>query len=68
MNLRELLKVHLVETIKVFKTNLKMGEELAVDAEILSTQLFLILRIGGRIVTDVSGPLAFSETLKIYVS
>ena len=68
MNRRELLKMHLVKTIKVVKTNLKTGEELAVDAEILSTELFLILRIGGRIVTDVSGPLASSEILKIYAS
>jgi len=64
MNRREFLKVHLVKTIKVVKTNLKTGEELAVDAEILSTELFLILRIGGRIVTDVSGPWVFSEILK----
>ena len=59
MNRRELLKMHLVKTIKVVKTNLKTGEKLAVDAEILSTKLFLILRIGGPVVTDVSDPLFY---------
>ena len=51
--------MHLVKTIKVVKTNLKTGEKLAVDAEILSTKLFLILRIGGHVVTDVSDPLFY---------
>jgi hypothetical protein len=40
----------------VVKTSSKMGEEPTVDAEFLSTQLFLILRIGGRVLTNVSGP------------
>jgi len=56
MNCRELLKAHLGRTLKVVKTSSKMGEEPAVDAEFLSTQLFLILRIGGRVLTNVSGP------------
>tara|TARA_B110000261_G_C13020413_1_gene331914 strand:+ start:726 stop:950 length:225 start_codon:yes stop_codon:yes gene_type:complete len=52
----ELLEAHLGRTLKVVKTSSKMGEEPAVDAEFLSTQLFLILRIGGRVLTNVSGP------------
>ena len=56
---RELLVAHLGKTIKVIKTNPMTGEEQTVDAEILSTDPALILRIGGRIVTDVSGQLAF---------
>ena len=42
MNRRELLKAHLGRTSKVTKTSSKMGEEPAVDAEFLSTELFLI--------------------------
>ncbi len=56
MNRRELLKAHLGRTLKVVKTSSKMGEEPTVDAEFLSTQLFLILRIGGRVLINVSGP------------
>ena len=56
MNRRELLEAHLGRTLKVVKTSSKMGEEPTVDAEFLSTQLFLILRIGGRVLTNVSGP------------
>ena len=56
MNRRELLEAHLGRTLKVVKTSSKMGEEPTVDAEFLSTQLFLILRIGGCVLTNVSGP------------
>jgi len=61
---QDLLKAHLGKSVKVIRTNPKTGEETVFDADVLSVNQGLILRIGGRIETTVPGRIVFGDIPK----
>ena len=57
----ELLKAYTGKNVQVIQTNPQTGAETVIDAEIISVKPNLILRIGGRIETQVPGRIVFPE-------
>jgi len=58
---QDLLKAYVGRSVKVIRTNPKTGEETVLDADVLSVNQGLILRIGGRIETTVPGRIVFAD-------